>query len=61
MGTIRRKCLDRMLLFGRRHLEAVLANYVKHYDPHRPHRPHRPSGNDRPHTPMRPLPHHRRR
>jgi hypothetical protein len=25
VGTIRRECLDRMLILGRRHLEAVLA------------------------------------
>ena len=38
IGTIRRECHDRMLIFGRRHLEAVLAEYVEHYNSHRPHR-----------------------
>ena len=38
IGTIRRECLDRMLIFGRRHLETVLAEYVEHYNWHRPHR-----------------------
>jgi putative transposase len=38
IGTIRRGCLDRMLILGRRHLEAVLAEYVSHYNAHRPHR-----------------------
>jgi putative transposase len=38
IGTIRRDCLDRMLILGRRHLEAVLAEYVEHYNAHRPHR-----------------------
>ncbi|MDA8076401.1 MAG: integrase, partial [Actinomycetota bacterium] len=28
VGTIRRECLDRMLILGRRHLETVLAEYV---------------------------------
>ncbi len=28
IGTIRRECLDRMLILGRRHLQAVLAEYV---------------------------------
>ncbi|MHB1511201.1 MAG: transposase family protein [Acidimicrobiales bacterium] len=28
IGTIRRECLDRMLILGRRHLEAALAEYV---------------------------------
>jgi putative transposase len=38
IGTIRRECLDRILILGRRHLEAVLAEYVEHYNSHRPHR-----------------------
>jgi putative transposase len=38
IGTIRRECLDRILVLGRRHLEAVLAEYVEHYNAHRPHR-----------------------
>jgi transposase InsO family protein len=38
VGTVRRECLDRMLTFGRRHLEDVLAEYVAHYNGHRPHR-----------------------
>lgn len=38
VGTIRRECLDRMLILGRRHLETVLAEYVEHYNSHRPHR-----------------------
>ena len=37
IGTIRRECLDRMLILGR-HLEAVLTEYVEHYNAHRPHR-----------------------
>jgi transposase InsO family protein len=38
VGTIRRECLDRVVIFHRRHLEAVLAEYVDHYNGHRPHR-----------------------
>ena len=38
VGTVRRECLDRMLIFGRRHLEQVLAAYVVHYNEQRPHR-----------------------
>ena len=38
VGTVRRECLDRMLIFGCRHLEHVLADYVVHYNHHRPHR-----------------------
>jgi transposase InsO family protein len=36
--TVRRECLDRILIFGRRHLERVLRVYSKHYNEHRPHR-----------------------
>jgi putative transposase len=38
VGTIRRECFDRMLIFRRRQLEVVLAEYVDHYNVHRPHR-----------------------
>src|ERR1019366_8923240 len=37
-GTVRRECLDRLLIFGHRHLEQVLAEYLVHYNGHRPHR-----------------------
>lgn len=38
VGTVRRECLDWTLVLGRRHLEAVLVEYVAHYNGHRPHR-----------------------
>ena len=38
VGTLRRECLDRLLIFGRRHLERVVAAYTLHYNEHRPHR-----------------------
>jgi transposase InsO family protein len=38
VGTVRRECLDWILIFGRRSLEAVLQTYVAHYNGHRPHR-----------------------
>jgi cobalamin biosynthesis protein CobT len=37
-GTIRRECLDRILILDCRHLKAVLAEYVSHYNAHRPRR-----------------------
>jgi putative transposase len=37
VGTVRRELLDRMLIFGRRHLESVMTEYVDHYNAHRPH------------------------
>jgi putative transposase len=38
VGTVRRELLDRMLIFGRRQLVSVLAEYADHYNLHRPHR-----------------------
>jgi putative transposase len=38
VGTVRRECLDHLLIVGRHHLERVLNLYVGHYNQHRPHR-----------------------
>jgi putative transposase len=38
VGTLRRECLDRVLILNRRHLDHVLRHYVAHYNRHRPHR-----------------------
>jgi transposase InsO family protein len=38
VGTIRRDCLDWLLISSRRQLERVLRVYVDHYNTHRPHR-----------------------
>src|SRR5512133_209484 len=38
IGTLRRECLDHMLITGPRHLTQVLQEYIEHYDTHRPHR-----------------------
>ena len=38
VGTVRRECLDRLLILGHRHLQRVLAAYVGHFNTHRPHR-----------------------
>jgi hypothetical protein len=31
-------CLDRLLVFHRRHLDAILREFITHYNQHRPHR-----------------------
>jgi len=36
--TVRQECLDWVLVWGRRHLERVLDEYVRHYNDERPHR-----------------------
>jgi putative transposase len=38
VGTVRRDCLDLLLILGWRHLEQVLREYVGHYNTSRPHR-----------------------
>jgi hypothetical protein len=38
VGTLRRECLDHLLIYGERHLRHVLADYERHYNGHRAHR-----------------------
>jgi putative transposase len=38
VGSVRRECLDRLLIFGRRQLEHVLRVYIRHFNRQRPHR-----------------------
>jgi putative transposase len=38
VGTVRRECLDRLLILGRRRLAHVVGEYTLHYNEHRPHR-----------------------
>jgi putative transposase len=37
VGTLRRECLDHLLIYGSRHLRSVLADYQRLYNTHRPH------------------------
>jgi transposase InsO family protein len=57
VGTIRRDCLDWILIRGRRHLQDVLQICVDHYNSHRPHRALGLEAPDpRPHPPPTSLP-----
>jgi putative transposase len=38
IGSVRRECTDRLLIFSQRHLETVLKIYTDHFNGHRPHR-----------------------
>jgi putative transposase len=51
IGTLRRECLDHVLITAARHLYVVLREYIEHYNGHRPHRSLRqrpPTGGSRP-------------
>jgi putative transposase len=59
VGSVRRECLDRLLIFSRRQLERVLRVYTRHYNEHRPHRSlafRSPEQADRSSTPLRAPP-----
>ena len=55
--TVRRECLDRVLIYNTRHLLAVLGEYVAHDNGHRPHqgRGQRPPDRDALPTPVADL------
>jgi transposase InsO family protein len=38
VGSLRRECLDRLLILGRHQLEQVVHTYIRHHNEHRPHR-----------------------
>jgi putative transposase len=51
VGSVRRECLDRLLILSRRQLEDVLRVYVRHYNERRPHRALDLRASDPPTTP----------
>ena len=53
VGTLRRECLDHLLIYDEGHLRQVLARYAHHYNEHRPHQ----SREQRPplHQPSQPI------
>jgi hypothetical protein len=52
--TLRRECLDRILIYNTQHSLAVLREYLAHYNGHRPHqsRSQHPPDRDRPPPPV---------
>ena len=38
VGTLRRECLDHLIIINERHLRLVLKEYAAHYNQGRPHR-----------------------
>jgi putative transposase len=59
VGSVRRECLDGLLILSRRQLEQVLRVYARHYNRHRPHRSlalRPPEHADRSPTPLRAPP-----
>jgi putative transposase len=36
VGTLRRECLDHLLIYSEQHLRQILAEYSRHYNEHRP-------------------------
>ena len=61
--TARAECTDRMLIYGERHLGAVLRQYAAHYNGHRPHqsRQQRPPDHNDQASPPLDLPVQRRK
>jgi hypothetical protein len=53
--TVRRECLDRILIYNTRDLLAVLGEYLAHYNQHRPHQGRGQRPPDRDDLPASPI------
>lgn len=53
VGTLRRECLDHVLIFNERHCQKIVDEYIDYYNHHRPHRSldHQPPCPMGPHKP----------
>ncbi|WP_202609528.1 integrase core domain-containing protein [Herbidospora solisilvae] len=55
VGTVRRECIDRLLIYDEGHLRQVLQGYQRHYNQHRPHRSRGRRPPQPPHDRLHPL------
>ena len=59
VGTLRRECLDHLIILNERHLRRVLTEYMAHYNVARPHRSLDLDAPNGPISRAAPPPHHR--
>ncbi|CAL9331391.1 hypothetical protein SUDANB176_00075 [Streptomyces sp. enrichment culture] len=55
VGTLRCELLDRVLIYNEAHAQAVLAEYIRHYNQYRPHQSRRQLPRTAPNRPLQPT------